>query len=200
MLGQPYRCGSGWVGLTAGRWWSRSCGERTCEILYERLRTGVRACAHGRRRAGAGVGAHGRACMGVYLFCVSRIKNVLSESVKNETNSHELTTNPTKTKQSLTNSKQQRTTKQSHAHFISRVITSCRYITKPRAEMLWGHYRNYCGHWERLKKRGRFFCDIGFLETSKNTIGFCGDITETEKPPPRRVRAPVEGRRVTRRW
>ena len=75
---------------------------------------------------------------------------------------------------------------------------------KARAETLWGHCgditETLVGIGKGSKKRGRFFSDIGFLETSKNTIGFHGDITETEKPPPRRVRAPVEGRRVTRRW
>jgi hypothetical protein len=87
-----------------------------CGGLYERSRAGVGVRAQA--WACVGAGAHTGVCMRVYmcvhLFCVSRIQIVLSESVNNQTNFHELTTHPTKTKQTLTESQQQRTTKQIH--------------------------------------------------------------------------------------
>jgi len=114
-LGEPYRCGSVSVGFAgAGRWRSRSV--MRCGGLYERSRAGAGVRAH----TGAGVRgcgcAHGRvyACVYVcaFVLCFTD-SSVLSESVNNQTNFHELTTNPRTIKQSLTASQQQRTTKQS---------------------------------------------------------------------------------------
>ena len=100
-LGQPYKCRSCWVGLTAGRWRSRSV--MRCGGLYERSRAGA-----GVRGCGCGC-AHGRACVCVcvcvcicFVFhgfkCVKRIRkqsNKLSrthnESENNQTIAHSIT-------------------------------------------------------------------------------------------------------------
>jgi hypothetical protein len=93
-----------------------------------------------------------------------RIRNESNNLSRTRNTEPEPTTpNPQETKQSLAN-----------PH-------STEPVTGSQAER-WqgeGHYRNFRGHRAGLKKRGRFFNDIGFLETSKICIGFCGDITET---------------------
>jgi hypothetical protein len=112
-LGVPNRrthSGAVSVGFAgAGRWRSRSLWTSAADC------TNAHEQACGRRRAWVRVRTRACVCgcVCVYLFCVSRIQIVLSESVNNQTIFHGLTTNPTRIKQSLTASQQQRAMKQS---------------------------------------------------------------------------------------
>jgi hypothetical protein len=178
----------------ASRGSARSHGRSVTVSVRASLRDSVRTLTG--RRACAGACAHGRgrrrvwacvyACVFVLCFTDS---NVLGELVNNQTNFHEPTTNPTTIKQSLTESQQQRTTKQSLTDSVNEATPPSADITAHGLTHRGDITETLAGIGKGSKKRGRFFGDIGFLETSKNTIGFAGDITETEKPPPRRARA-----------
>ena len=164
----------GFGGSAGGAGSARGESARICTNACESAHGGR---AQERRRAQARrerAGAH--PCVGVCCCLVVHESEPVHESVKNETIVHESETS---------NPEPEPANNETIPHGItSEQPTTANNETiryEPDRGAMAGRRTLQKLLWalRRLKKRGRFFGDIGFLETSKICIGFCGDITET---------------------